>query len=100
MKNYLNSSEKEEMKLKKFTNIYKNKDYNEIVSSTLNIKTSDISSYERTLLDIIRSGISESLSVGMLASRLIVLERLIDSNSPATSELNEYLQKVRVLLER
>jgi len=100
MRDNLNSSEKEEMRLQKFINIYKNKDYNEIVSSTLNIKTSDISEYERTLLDIVRSGISESLSVGMLASRLIVLERLIDNNSHATNELNEYLQKVQVLLER
>ena len=96
----MNSSEKKELRIQKFTNIYKNKDYNDIVSATLNIKSSDISSYEHTLLDIVRSGISEKLSVGMLASRQIVLERLIDNNSPAKNELMEYLQKVQVLLER
>ena len=96
----MNSSEKKELRIQKFTNIYKNKDYNDIVSATLNIKSSDISSYEHTLLDIVRSGISEKLSVVMLASRQIVLERLIDNNSPAKNELMEYLQKVQVLLER
>lgn len=96
----MNSSEKEELKLQRFTNIYKNKDFNDIVSSTLNIKSSDISSYEYTLLDIVRSGIPEYLSVGMLISRQIILERLISNNSPAKKELMEYLQKVQVLLER
>ena len=96
----MNSSEKEEMRLQKFTNIYKNKSYDEIVSSTYSIKTSDISSYEHTLLDIVRSGVSEKLSIGMLASYQIVLERLIDNNSPAKNELKGYLQKVRNLLER
>ena len=100
MHNTLNNSEKEELKLQKFVNIYKNKDMVEIISSTLEIKTSDISSYERTLLDIVRSGISEKLSVGMLVTRQIVLERLIDANSPSKDELNEYLQKVQVLLKR
>jgi hypothetical protein len=96
----MNSSEKEELRIQKFTNIYKNKDYNDIISATLNIKSSDISPYEHTLLDIVMSGISEKLSVGMLVSRQIVLERLIDSNSPAKDELMEYLQKVQSLLER
>lgn len=99
MRNQLNSSEKEELKIQRFTNIYKSKDMNGIVSSTLQIKSSDISSYEYTLLDIVRSGISKKLSVGMLVSRQLVLERLINANSPAKEELNEYLQKIRVLLE-
>jgi hypothetical protein len=100
MKNKLNSSEKEELKIQKFTTIYKNKDYGEIIKSTLKIESSEISSYEYTLLDIVRSGISEKLSVGMLVSRQIILERLINANSPAKDDLNEYLQKVLVLLER
>jgi hypothetical protein len=100
MKDTLNSSEKEELILQKFVNIYKNKDMDEIIHSTAVIKSSNISSYEHTLLDIIRSGISEKLSTGMLASRQIVLERLIDANSPAKNKLSEYSQKVRVLLER
>ncbi|TXD55577.1 hypothetical protein ES044_17935 [Polaribacter sp. IC066] len=100
MKNKLNSSEKEELKIQKFTNIYKNKDFGKIIESTSKIQTSDISSYEHTLLDIIMGGISEKLSVGMLASRQIVLQRLVNADSPAKNELNEYLQKVLVLLER
>ncbi len=100
MQRHLNNSEQEELKLQKFTNIYKYKDIDEIISSTIEIKTSDISSFERTLLDIVRSGISENMSVGMLVTRQIVLERLIDANSPAKDELNKYLQKIIKLLEK
>ncbi len=100
MNRKLNSSEQEELKLQKFTNVYKNKNMQEIIATTLEIKTSDISPYERTLLDIIRSGIQERSSIGMLVKRQIVLERLIDANSPAKKELTEYLQKVLTLLRK
>lgn len=96
----MNHSEKEELRLKKFTNIYKTKDFDEIIQSTLEIKSSDISEYEHILLDIVRSGIPEYLSVGMLVSRKIILERLINNDSKAKNELNEYLQKVQVLLRK
>jgi len=100
MNRKLNSSEQEELKLQRFINIYKNKNMQEIIASTLEIKTSDISHYERTLLDVIRSGIQERSSIGMLVKIQIVLERLIDANSPAKKELKEYLQKVLTLLRK
>jgi len=96
----MNSSEKAESAFSKFINIYKYKDYDSIVSSTLNIKTSDISSYERTLLDIIMMGISEKSSVGELVSKKILLEGLIDAKSPEKDYFIEHLQKVEVLLEK
>lgn len=99
MKNRFNKSEKEELIIQKFINNYKYKDYNQVIDSTLEIKQSDISEYETLLLNIIRSGISEKLSVGMLASRKIILERLIEADSPIKDRLNEYLQKVLNLLE-
>jgi len=100
MESRLNESEKEELRLQRFVNKYKDKSMGEIVYMTLELKQSEMYSYEITLLDIIRSGISEKLSVGMLVSRQIVLERLIENNSPEKEILNEYLQKVLTLLRR
>lgn len=100
MKRQLTRSEKDELSLQKFINIYKYKNYNEIVASTIEIKTSDISSYEHLLLDIVRSGIKNHLSAGMLVSRKIIIERLIENNSPETEYFNELLSEIQVLLER
>lgn len=90
----LSTSEKEEILLQRFVNLYKDKTYAEMCHMTLEIKTSDISGLENTLKEALRENIPKK-SIGLLCSMEIIISRLIDNNSLAKKELKEIYNKIQ-----
>ncbi len=82
----------------RFLRIYKVKNFDELVGSTLEIKSSSISRYEESLKNSLRSIDLNGKIPGQLVEEKIVLEGLIRENSPASLELKERLEKIEQAL--
>ena len=98
-KRKLSRTENHEQNLQRFVNNYKWKTKEEIIASTMEIKSSDISEFESRLLDGIRDGVHKR-SIGLLASIQIVLSRLIGVDCEAKEFLTERLRIVEDAIEK
>ncbi len=82
----------------RFLRIYKRKNFDELVTDTLEIKSSPISKYEEALKISLRSINFQSKTPGQLIEEKIVIEGLIREISPASLELKERLEKIEQAL--
>lgn len=82
----------------RFLRIYNHKNFDELIGSILEIKSSSISRYEETLKNSLRSINLNGKTPGQLVEEKIVLEGLIREKSPASLELEERLEKIEQAL--
>lgn len=96
----MNRNEKYELDFQRFINSYKWKTKDEIISSTVEIKSSNISRFEDILLDGLRTGDFYNHSIGRLTEIKSVLSRLYSESESAKEHLNERLQIVSGALKK
>ncbi len=96
-KKKLTRREQEEKNLVSFINFYKNKSLDEINLSLLEIKHSNISSYEYLLKECLRNPSNSGL--GSLASMKNILENLISADSKENIFYKSHLGKVNKLIK-
>ena len=88
------------MNFQRFVNSYKWKTEEEIINSTAEIKSSNISRFEHILLDGLKTGDFSNHSTGRLSEIKSVLSRLYSESESAKEYLNEPLQIVSDALKK